>query len=187
MYRYEGLDDLVANMTDAVAVVAAKHGLEVWDALTLCAVIESISSPLKLHKLKGSLLSRPMGEFGIKTYYASLIARAVEQIKSPHSLVVNPMMEAIIAALANESGPMPEAALAAQAQRLLALHCDGSEEKPQEVSPTPAFHSPLRYLSEAGLIERSEPHSSWQLSVTLQLDFEQLREPLTVRDCGAGN
>ena len=60
-YNFEAIrDDLQASVEETLR----QHGLDVYHPLAVSAVLETISSPLKLNKLQGTTLTQPMGEAG---------------------------------------------------------------------------------------------------------------------------
>src|SRR5690242_12642052 len=107
MHKFERLGELTEELSAAYTTIVERFGLEPYDALSVCAALEVIASPLKLHALQGRGMTRRMGKFGMAAYYASLTAKAVEEVKLPISLTVNPIMESIIRILVDR-GPLIE-------------------------------------------------------------------------------
>lgn len=133
MKRYYDYDKLRESCVDAVNRVAQEAGLEASHPLVTFAALDAIASSLKLLKITGSPLSRLPGRLGTDAYLASILARKVEELKSPHSLTVNGVMDEIVAALAVGKQP--------------------------EVDHREALASATEYLIEGGVIERMEDGS----------------------------
>lgn len=53
-------------------------------------------------------LTNDLGKAGEQAYLASRLPAVVELLKSPHSQIVNPMMDAIAAAVRQHKGPVPD-------------------------------------------------------------------------------
>ena len=183
MERRDDFDAVCADVGNAISEALARHNLDPFDALALCAVVEAMASPFKLHHLRGTRLTREVGRFGQKAYNASCLARSIEEIKSPDSLVVNPMMDAIAGALADK-GSIADAELPARTVEFLEdlpkyADWEAIEEAESLVSRIPgppfqsarqhlteggAFGSALRYLEEAGIVRFSKEESNWCLT-----------------------
>lgn len=182
MKRRDDFEAVCADVGNAINEALARHNLDPFDALALCAVLEAMASPFKLHHLRGTRLTREVGRFGQKAWNASCLARGIEEIKSPHSLVVNPMMDAIAGALVKKE-VIADAELpreTAEFLKDLPAYADwqATEEAEDLVRRIPgppfqtalqhlaeggAFASALRYLEEAGIVSFSEEDGSWGL------------------------
>lgn len=154
-YNFESIRD---ELTSAVEAVAERHDLELAHPLLLAAVLEVIASPLKLHKLQGTPLTRPVGTAGIDAYLTSLLARRVEEIKAPGSLIVNPLMDAAVATL-RDGRVLDRSDLLYQTCRALLDNVTSTSSDvisatrmAQEQRTQSAFESALRYLKEAEII-----------------------------------
>ncbi len=95
MKRRDDFEAVCTDVGNAISEALARHNLDPFDAIAVCAVVGAMASPFKLHHLRGTRLTREVGRFGQMAYNASCLARSVEEIKSSDSLVVNPMMDAI--------------------------------------------------------------------------------------------
>ena len=175
MERYFDFEKVQADVVCSLEAVVKKHGIDLYHPIAVAAVIGAISSPLKLHKLQGTPLTKPLGRAGSEAYEASELIWKVEEIKSPHSLIVSPMMDAIAASLTRASSlTMPE--LFRNAHQLHLKCADptlpGDESAwSGEGENSSAFCSAISYLLKADLI-RELPNSevrTFELGVSYDL------------------
>lgn len=191
MERRDDFEAVCADVGNAINEALARHNLDPFDALAVCAVVEAMASPFKLHRLRGTRLTREVGRFGQTAYNASLLARSIEEIKSPHSLVVNPMMDAIAGALAKR-GSIVDAELPRETVEFLKdlpayadwQATEEAEDLVRRISGPPfqtarqhlaeggAFASALRYLEEAEIVSFSEEDGSWRLPGYTVVDID---------------
>lgn len=156
MERYHAFDEVRDDMSSAIEAIAQRHGIDTAHPIAMMAVLEAIASPLKLHKLNGTPLTRAVGMAGSDAYEASLLARRVEEIKSPASLVVNPMMDSIAAALSG-GAQLSRSSLLVEACRVF-MEDDSSEPlvgvtaMANDPRTQAAFGSALGYLSETEIV-----------------------------------
>ena len=108
MERYFDERKLQDDVHSAITQALAGHGLEPYHPLAVSTVLEAIASPLKF-QLQATPLSQKVGKLGVEIYFASSLLRAVELLKSPHSLIVNPMMDVATVALFRRREPLPTA------------------------------------------------------------------------------
>jgi hypothetical protein len=163
MRRYYDGDKLVVDVSRAIEDALARHDLEPYSLLGVTAVLEAIASPLKLHHLQG-IAGREMGRLGQQAYDASHAARRVALLQSPHSQIVNPMMESIVVALQRAKAPLDQEALrlASYSITLGKPRVSIKSAEKQDSSLSPAFSSALEHLAEGNLIFRTET-GAWQL------------------------
>lgn len=166
MQSYFDEDALRRDIEAAVTKALEPHGVDMFHPLAVCAVLEVISSPLK-HQISGSPLMQKVGYVGVELYAATHLPRRVEALKSPHSLIVNHLMDAIAAALAKK-GPLPKERMFREA---LKIHLDLSGKPKAEIdravsenhSLKAALESALTYLQEGRVIEPCESETHWRL------------------------
>ena len=95
MQRHYDFDAIHRDVARALETALARHGIDrLYAPLAVAAVLEAVASPLKLQQTATPLTAQ-MGRAGTEAYLASRLPRAVELLKSPHSRIVNPMMDAI--------------------------------------------------------------------------------------------
>jgi hypothetical protein len=169
MQRHYDFDVLHRDIARALEKTLARHGIDsLYSPLAVAAVLEAVASPLKLQQTATPLTGR-MGRAGTEAYLASRLPRAVELLKSPHSRIVNPMMDAIAAAIHRRRAPAPDAVLRRDALRILLarprLSDRGAERAlADDASLAPAFLSARSYLEEGSLIARTEDGAAWRLT-----------------------
>ncbi len=169
MQKFEKYAEMAADVTRAINAAVSPYGLHTYSPLAIYAVLEAIASPLKSLATNG-LLAWDVCEKGLPTYYASRLAVAVERIKSPSSLIVNPMMEAIVVALAAHEKPVPVHLLFRNTLRVFLarprLTCAGIPAALRANSSLdPAFESARGYLSRDHVIALTDDGNAWQLSI----------------------
>lgn len=168
MKRFHDLDALQEALSIAIADVLSRHGIgSLYAPLAVCAALRVFASPIK-YQIGATPLTYGMGMTGFDAYLASKLPAAVEQIKSPYSRIVNPLMDAIAAAIARHKRPLRDKELFRNALR---IHL----EKPkltvrgiqavlrQNGSLEPAFGSARGYLEEAKIIVRNKD-GAWELA-----------------------
>ena len=133
MERYYDFPKLSQAVTAAIESAAEEADLELSHPLVVYAVLEAIWPSLVQMKMFGTALSTNIARFAGEAYHASLLARRVEELKAPHSLTVNGVMDDVVAAL-----------------------FDG--EQPQ-IGHKEALASAIAYLTEGGVIETAEDGS----------------------------
>jgi hypothetical protein len=141
--RYYDLGTLSGEIARELETLADQNGLTSFHPIMICAVLEVIASPLKALLTKGPLAAE-VGENGLKTYYASRLLAAVEEIKSPHSMTVNPLMEAAVSAVRKHRE--------VRESDLLQLTINELREDVNEHSIPPGFQSAIDYLQQTGII-----------------------------------
>lgn len=170
MYKFEAYQQMSDDIAQAIGVAVSRHGFgHQFHPLVVYAVLNTVGSPLKSLIAQGPL-ARSVGMKGIETFYASRIAAAVEVLKSPSSLIVNPMMDAIAFAILKNSGLTANNLLLRNTLRVLlnrprlsnaglpaALRKDSSLE--------PAFHSALGYLEQGSVIARAADGAAWTIAI----------------------
>ena len=169
MQQFYDFDAVLEDVSAAVSDVMRRHGLEVYGPLAVCAVLEAISSPLKFQKLKGSPLMKKVGLKGMEAYLASFTARRVEVLKSPASLIVNAMMDAIALALLKK-GSVPKDRLFREAVK---VHLDLSGHPKNEIDEAFEKHASLLsatvsavgYLQEGHVVQSSDNGTHWELII----------------------
>jgi len=156
-------DRLLEDVSRALETALEKHGVEIYSLLGVTTVLEAISSPLKFQIQK--IAGRELGTLGFKTYLASTIPRRVALLQSPHSVTVNPMMEAIVVALMRARGPLDEDRLRLLAYRVLLSkpRTTIKSAERENSSLSPAFSSARAYLTEADIISQTE-RGAWKLN-----------------------
>lgn len=169
MQKFEKYAEMVAEVTRAINAAVTPYGLHTYSPLAVYAVLDAIASPLKSLAPNGPL-AWDVCDKGLQTYYASRLAAAVERLKSPSSLVVNPMMDAIVVALARHEKPMPVHLLFRNTLRAFLarprLTCAGIPAALRANSSLdPAFKSACGYLVNGHVIALSEDGKAWRLSI----------------------
>ncbi len=166
MKRYYDFEAISEGLKAAIQAELCRHGIHnLFHPLAVCGLLEAAGSPLKM-MLTGSALSAEIGEAGLKLLELTRILARVETIKNPQSLVVNPMMEAIVTALHLSD---PQSVTDTDLFRLSILQFErdggrrGGEAASANHSLMPAFQSALGYLVEAGIIEKDESALVWQI------------------------
>lgn len=166
MQRFYDYQAIWSDVSEAVSASLRSHGLEAYHPIAVCAVLEAIASPLKA-QISGPALMQKVGYLGVETYLASLIARRVEVLKSPHSLIVNPMMDAIALALLKK-GELPKERMFREALKVYL----GLSGKPKNEIDSAlqdhahleyAFSSALEYLQQGDVIEPCENDTQWRI------------------------
>jgi hypothetical protein len=168
MQRFYDFETILREVSSALEEIAQRNNLELHHPVTLCAILEAIASPLKAQKLHGSPLMQKVGLRAIEAYLASLAARKVELLKSPHSLRVNPMMDAVVMALLKK-GTVPKDRLFREA---LKVHLPLSGRAKGEIDAAVEKHeyleaslaSALAYLQEGEVVRPSEDGTGWELT-----------------------
>lgn len=169
MQRYYDGPKLISDLQRAVEQVLTEHGLgSTYGLLPVCAMLEVMASPLK-HLIAVSPLTRRMGELGVEIYYRSHLPMRVALAQSPHSMVVNPMMEAMAAAVARHTAPLPDELLLRDTLRVFLdrprLTVKGVPKAlTADPSLLPAFGSAKQYLQEAEIIQPTPDGRSWALA-----------------------
>lgn len=169
MQQFEKYAEMVEDVTRAINAAVTPYGLHTYSPLAVYAVLDAIASPLKSLAPKGPL-AWDVCEKGWQTYHASRLAAAVERLKSPSSLIVNPVMDAIVVALAHYGKPMPVDLLFRNTLRVFlarprltfagvpaALRANSSLD--------PAFRSARGYLVRGHVIALNEAGTAWSLSI----------------------
>ena len=170
MYKFELFEEMSEEIARAVNLAVSKYGFGHHnEPLVVYALMDFMGSPLKSLLSKGPL-ARDVGMKGFDAFMASRIAAAVEVLKSPSSLIVNPMMDAIAAAVARHDGPTPDNLLFRNTLRVFlqrprlslagvpaALRKNGSLQS--------AFGSACGYLQQGGVIARISDGTAWELSI----------------------
>lgn len=130
MERYYDFEKIRQSAHNAVATLARDAGLDERHPLVTYAVLDALAKPLHHMRSHGWELSTSIARSGIEAYTTSLLARRVEELKSPHSKTINDVMDRIVDALSGGRQP-----------------CIDHEN---------AFKSATEYLVEGGLIEKLE-------------------------------
>lgn len=173
MEKYFDERGLLNDVDRALVQALAKHGLEPYHPLAVSTVLEVIASPLKF-QIQATPLSRRVGKLGVETYLASRLLRAVELLKSPHSLIVNPMMDAAIVALVRRRGPIPKDEMLRDALRVHLNRPRLSESAIPKVAGNSlamyqaALGSALSYLVEGGIACEAGDGQQWCLAEAWQ-------------------
>lgn len=170
MRRFYDEQKIIDDVNQALQQALSPHGLNTYSLLGLCAVMEVIGSPFKLQLTQGKI-GRPMGLLGLRAYYASRLARAVAALQSPHSIVVNQLMECMALALAKTTKPLPEQDLERDTLRIFLnkprLTLAGMPKaRKHDSSFEPAFQSARGYLLDGEVIEQESETGHWQLVET---------------------
>lgn len=169
MEQFYDFDAMRRDVTKALEEAFAKHAIDtLYSPLAVCTVLEVMASPLKF-QIAATPLTHDIGTAGVDIYLASRLPRTVELLKSPHSQIVNSMMDAIIAAIEKHKKPLPDKNLLRDALRvhlqrpgLANPGVPGALE--ENASLKPAFQSARAYLEEGGVITCTEDGQSWRLS-----------------------
>ncbi len=167
MQRFHDGERIVADLHDGITRVLQAHGIsDTYDILAVAAVLQAIGSELKFQiGANPNPLAPKLGGTGWEALMASRLPMQVALLQSPHSLIVNPMMEAVAAALRDRGKPTSEAVLL---RRSVAIQRERENRQGGEVSGGPtlasAFRSALAYLAEGGVIRRAGPGGPWELS-----------------------
>jgi hypothetical protein len=168
MQRHYDGDQILADVSRALAEALSRHGVEVHSLLGVTTVLEAISSPLKFHNLQGKA-GHEMGRLGQQAYYASTLPRRISLLQSPHSQTVNPMMESIAVALPRAKTPLDEATLRRNAYRVFLgkPRATIAAAEQENSSLSSAFSSARDYLTEGRIISqigsgRWRLHELWE-------------------------
>jgi hypothetical protein len=143
----------------------------VYSPLAVCCVLEAIASPLKF-QITATPLTHDLGMAGVHTYMASRLPAVVELLKSPHSQIVNPMMDAITAAVHRNKGPVPDQnlfrdTLRVHLKRPRLTQAGIPKALAEDASLAPAFQSAKAYLKEGGVIVCTDDGHAWQIAEPL--------------------
>lgn len=166
MKRYFDEMKLQDDVDSAITKALAEHGLDPYHPLAVATVLVAISSPLKF-MLQATSLSHKVGKFGFETYSASRVLRAVELLKSPHSLIVNPMMDAATVALLRRREPVPKTEMLRDTLRVHLNRPRLSERGIPKAAGNSlymyqaALSSALTYLVEGEIVSESEDGQNW--------------------------
>lgn len=160
MRQFWSEEQIREEISAALSGVAEKHGLTVYSPLFSCMALEGIASPLKF-LIQASPLTRDVGLKGTDAYYSSRLARAVFLLQSPHSLVVNPIMECIASALRGSTAPLYREDLELRTIRYYLrkprlTKGGATKAKLANASIEPAFASALGYLESGGVVVKSD-------------------------------
>ena len=163
--KYYDHELMLEDVTTAIKGAFRRHGIDnIYNTLSVCMVVEAISSPLK-YQINANPLTKRLGFSGVDTYLYSRLPCCVELLKSPHSVTVNPLMDAIAAALLKHKSPISDDELFRDALR---IHLG----KPRLTNPVanskhaslhPAFLSARNYLMLGLVIQHTEDGGSWRL------------------------
>lgn len=166
--HYDG-EKLLQDVSRALDEAFGRHGLQKWDLLAVTTVLEAVSSPIKLQIQR--IAGHELGVKGVDAYIASTIARRVALLQSPHSLVVNPVMESIVVALTRAKTPMEEEALrlAAYGVFLSKPRATIRSAQKENSSLSPAFSSVRDYLAEGRIISKTE-QGLWRLNELWEME-----------------
>jgi len=166
--RYYDYEALLTDLQASIESTLEKHDLQGFHPLVVCALLEIVASPLKFHKWQGTPLTRPVGEAGLETYLRSRLACEVEQLKSPHSVIVNPLMDAVAAAIKKRSSLPPDELLRDVLRVYLGkprlTHAGVPTELAKDSSIEPAIQSALAYLQEGQVIGKADDGNAWELA-----------------------
>ena len=168
MEQFYDFDAMRRDVAQALEEAFAKHSIAtLYFPLAVCTVLEVMASPLKFQN-SATPLTHEMGRAGVDVYLASRLPRAVELLKSPHSQIVNPMMDAIAAAIHRHKGPVPDQnllrdALRVHLKRPRLTKAGVPKALRKDASLAPAFQSAKEYLEKRGVITRTEDGQSWRL------------------------
>ena len=160
MQKFEAFEEMRDDVARAVALVLSKYGFHNhYEPLVVYAVLDAIGSPLKSLMTKGPL-AQDVGIKGFDAFMASRIAAAVEVLKIPSSLIVNPMMDAIVAVVSSHDGPTPDSLLFRNTLRVFLgrprLSLAGvPAAMRKEASLQSAFGSACSYLEQGGVMART--------------------------------
>lgn len=169
MQKFEKYAEMVADVTRAINAAVTPYGLHTYSPLAVYAVLDAIASPLKALAPNGPL-AWDVCDKGLQTYDASRLAAAVERLKSPSSVIVNPMMDAIVVALARHENPMPvhllfRNTLRAFLARPRLTFAGIPAALRANTSLDPAFASARDYLARGHVIALSDDGKTWRLSI----------------------
>jgi hypothetical protein len=164
--RYFDDRKLLEDVNSAITKALAEHGLEPYHPLAVATVLEAVASPLKF-QLQATPLSHKVGKLGVEIYFASRVLRAVELLKSPHSQIVNPMMDAATLALLRRRQPLPKSEMLRDALRVHLNKPRLSERGIPKAAGNSlnmyqaALGSALTYLVEGEIVSESEDGQKW--------------------------
>ena len=178
MRKFYDRNALVEDVRTAIEQALRKNGIgEPYCSLGIGAVLEAYGSPFKWAIAQGFLLGGA-GMSASNAFSQSRIAFAVALAQSPHSLIVNPLMEAAAAAAARSKTPLKFEELRRNALRehlgMPKLTLRGVDrEMKADSSLEPAFNSALRYLEEAAILEKTAQSERWKIGseYSFFLDF----------------
>jgi len=116
MQRYCDFDELRSSAKNAIQALADKAGLDWRHPLVTYAMLDALAEPLWMLKAHGGVVVTRAARAGLDACTTSILARRVEELKSPHSLSVNGVMDQIVDALSEGQQPFithPEAFVSA--------------------------------------------------------------------------
>lgn len=169
MQSFYDHDKIVTDVRQAVLGALEANGVaDAYNALAVGALLEAFASEIKYQTI-GSPLTHDVGILGLRAYEQSRLAMRVAVAQSPQSLIVNPLMEAVAAALARSRKPMGEATLRRKA---VAIHLRRPKLSAadlrlaciEDASLEPALGSALHHLHEAGIIRRNPDKGTWEIA-----------------------
>lgn len=161
MQIYFDVEAINRDVKNAIEGALARHKIDgIYSSIAVCAVLNSISSPLKKIQSDGRLAS-VVGRAGTDAYICSVLLQALERIRNPASLIVSPVMECIAVALSLSNSGLPEEDLMRAALKIYLgkkrfSKTELSEHLGQNSSYRHAFRSATTYLVESGIVEKTE-------------------------------
>lgn len=168
MQRHFDGQRMTEDVRAAVEVALAQHGVQVFSLLGVTTILEAMASPMKAQW--SGILGRRIATLGVDTYLASTVARRVALLQSPHSVIVNPLMESIAEALQRAKEPLTDEVLRLAAYRIFLsrprVTVAGAER--QAPSLRAAYASARQYLVEGQVISR-DAAGRWGLPDMLEI------------------
>jgi hypothetical protein len=161
--QYFDRDKLFSDVREGISEALKRHSVDPHSVLGVTSVLEALSSEFKIIQTK-SPLGAVVGSKGQALYYASILARDVALLQSPHSQIVNPMMEAIAHVLSAKRSPTAEDKLLDESIDCIREFSLFRDHTPDYPSFEASFKSALGYLIQGSIVERRATDQKLEMS-----------------------